>query len=266
MEPKPAHLGPEYAAQFGDAAVVAAYRHRPPYGDEAFDVLAGLLPAGGGRVLDVGCGRGDLAIPLAARGLEVDAVDPSAAMLASGRARSGADAPGLRWIHGRIEDAPLSPPYALATAGQSLHWTEWSVSLPRIASLLAPDARLAIVDRVFAETPWHEELVALIERHSTNREYAPYVLVDELTSRGLFAEESRAETEPRVRPQALDDYVESCHSRNGFSRDRMTAESARAFDDAVRALVRRHVVDGPVRIPMSVRLVWGRPAQVLTRF
>ena len=33
MIPKPAHLGPDYAAQFQDAAVAGAYHTRPPYPD-----------------------------------------------------------------------------------------------------------------------------------------------------------------------------------------------------------------------------------------
>ncbi len=45
MLPKPKHLGPEYAAQFADRSVVTAYRHRPPYPAEVFDVLAGLIAA-----------------------------------------------------------------------------------------------------------------------------------------------------------------------------------------------------------------------------
>jgi SAM-dependent methyltransferase len=261
MEPKPAHLAPRYGAQFGDPAIVAAYSRRPPYADEAIDFLVGLLADEGRRVLDVGCGRGDLAIPMAARGLVVDAVDPSDAMRASGRARPGGDAEQLRWISGGIEDAPLDPPYDLATAGQSLHWTEWSVSLPRIASVLRPGALLAIVNRTFETSPWAQEVQTLIVRHSTNREFAPYVLIDELTSRGLFTEEGRTTTELRPHSQSLADFIESFHSANGFSRDRMTQESAREFDDGVAAAVRRHVGDGPVVLGVAVEIVWGRPGR-----
>ena len=47
MEPKPAHLNPSYGAQFGDAALVAAYKHRPRYADAALEALCGLLVPGG---------------------------------------------------------------------------------------------------------------------------------------------------------------------------------------------------------------------------
>jgi len=162
-------------------------------------------------------------------------------------------------VHGAIETAPLDPPYDLATAGECLHWTDWPVSLPRLAGLLAPGARLAIVQRTVGTVPWLAPLLRLLTERSTNRAYARYDLVEELASRGLFREEGRTRTTRVVREQTVDAYVESFHSRNGFSRDRMTADSARAFDDALRALVREHVGDGPVRLPTAALVVWGRP-------
>ena len=54
--PKPKHLGREYADQFADAAVVAAYRHRPPYPTQVFPVLRDLVVGTPRVVLDLGCG------------------------------------------------------------------------------------------------------------------------------------------------------------------------------------------------------------------
>jgi len=62
------------------------------YGDgdvtPAVDVLEAL--AGGGPVLELGAGTGRLAIPLAERGLDVDALDASPAMLDRMRSKAGA--------------------------------------------------------------------------------------------------------------------------------------------------------------------------------
>ncbi|HEX8721920.1 MAG TPA: class I SAM-dependent methyltransferase [Pyrinomonadaceae bacterium] len=61
------------------------------YSDErAVDVLAEL--AGGGRALELGIGTGLVALPLAARGVEVHGVDASAEMVARLRAKPGGDA------------------------------------------------------------------------------------------------------------------------------------------------------------------------------
>ena len=43
MRAKPKHLGPEYAAQFADQSVAAAYHNRIPYPPDVFAILAGLL-------------------------------------------------------------------------------------------------------------------------------------------------------------------------------------------------------------------------------
>lgn len=65
MRPKPKHLGPEYASVFQDDSVVDAYPYRPPYPSEAIKLLAGLAVDVPRRVLDIGCGTGDIARPLA---------------------------------------------------------------------------------------------------------------------------------------------------------------------------------------------------------
>jgi methylase of polypeptide subunit release factors len=68
MIPKPKHLRPRYGHQFQDESVAAAYRKRPPYPVELFDALEGLMASGPKRVLDLGSGTGEIAIPPSARG------------------------------------------------------------------------------------------------------------------------------------------------------------------------------------------------------
>src|SRR5438876_1056721 len=96
---KPRGLGREYAEQFCDASVAAAYRHRPPYPRELFNILVRLIPDEDqpAIVLDVGCGRGEVARELAARARveRVDAIDLSPAMIERGRALAGGDHPRL---------------------------------------------------------------------------------------------------------------------------------------------------------------------------
>src|SRR5215207_6766240 len=60
------------------------------YFDEAaVDVLEGL--AGGGRALELGIGTGVVALPLAARGVEVHGIDSSAEMVARLREKPGGE-------------------------------------------------------------------------------------------------------------------------------------------------------------------------------
>lgn len=259
MKPKPKHLAPKYGAQFKDKSIVDAYRRRPPYPDETFDILTGLITSEPKRVLDVGCGTGYLARPLSQRVEAVDAVDISANMLAQGKQMPNGDAPNLHWIEGAVEDVVLSPPYGLVTAGESLHWLDWAVVLSRFRDLLVDDGELAIVYKRFSTVPWGAELGELITQFSTNRDYEPYDLVEELTSRGLFSKQGEQETAPMPFRQTVAAYVESFFSRNGFSRERMGEERADEFETAVTNLVQSYQSEEIVEIQVSGHVVWGYP-------
>lgn len=258
--PKPAHLGPLYGAQFQDRSVAEAYRNRPPYPDEIFAILADLIVDEPRVVLDAGCGRGELARPLAGLVERVDAIDLSAAMIEQGRALPGGDAPNLRWILGAVEGVPLHPPYALIAAGASLHWMDWDVVLPRLREALTPRGVLAIVGQATRPMPWDADLGEIITRFSTNREYAPYNLIEELDTRGLFQTLGERRTAAVPFDQTVAEYVESFHARNGFSRDRMEPAQAAAFDAAAHALVAPHAVGDRIELTIEGTVVWGRPA------
>jgi SAM-dependent methyltransferase len=267
--PKPAHLGPQYAATFQDRSIVAAYHHRPPYPEEVFEILDGLIagaPDTGAAlesrrtVLDVGCGTGDIARRLAPRVERMDAVDVSAGMIAKGQQLPGGTDPRLRWIVGRVEEVALEPPYALVTAGESLHWMDWAVALPRLREMLAPGGYVVIVERAELPMPWTAAMSELLVRYSTNREYKPYDLVEELKQRGLFASQGTRRTRPMQFRQSVESYVECMHSRQGFSRDRMTVENAAAFDAALSALVARSSAGGQVELQVVGVMSWGFPA------
>lgn len=70
------------------------------------DALRGrddLLPPSG-RAIDVACGRGQVAVWLAQRGLEVDAVDVSPVALAAGSALAEANGVEVRWHAADLDD------------------------------------------------------------------------------------------------------------------------------------------------------------------
>jgi len=260
MQQKPKHLGPEYAAQFQDAAVVAAYPTRPPYPADVFEILAELITTEPRIALDVGCGTGDVARRLALQLARLDAVDVSSPMIARGKELQGGDAPNLRWIVSAAEEAPLEPPYALITAGESLHWMDWPAVLPCLRAALAPGAYLALVERREEPAPWSGALSQLLGRYSTNRDFRQYNLTHELEARGLFATVGARRTAPTPFEQSIDDYIESIHSRNGFSRDRMRPEDAAAFDAGVRELVAPHARGGMLHLEITASVFWGVPA------
>lgn len=259
MQPKPKHLDAAYGDQFADQSVVDAYGLRPPYPDGVIDRLASLAGPSG-KVLDIGCGTGEIIRRLAGRVGPIDAVDPSASMLARAQSLPGGDHPDLNWIHGYAEDAPIRPPYDLVYAAAALHWMDWAVVLPRVRDALTADGVLAIVGDAYLPVPWAAEAQPVIDRYSTNRDYRPYNLQSELEQRGLFRETGRSRTYPVPFDQPIDDYVNSYHARNGFSRDRMAPEMAEAFDRELTAVVSSHVAGESVRLMTFGQIVWGQPA------
>ena len=244
-------------AVFSDAEVARLYRHRAPYPDEVLTALAGLLVSPG-SVLDVGAGTGALARRMLEFASRVDAVDPSAAMIEEGRRLPGGADGRLRWVRGRVEDAPLSPPYGLVTAGASLHWVDVDAALPRLRAALAPGAVMAIADTEAVHGDYWADLLAVVREYSevTDHLETP-ALVDSLSAAGRFVVEGRLRTDPMPVDQAIDDYIAMLHSTSTLARVRL-GDRAPRFEADVRDVFARHGLDR-VRFDIVGLVAWGRP-------
>jgi hypothetical protein len=152
----------------------------------------------------------------------------------------------------------LDPPYALITAGDSVHWLEWYVVMPRFARMLTPHGYLAMLGVDQLPLPWDDELWPLRRRFSTIPNFQYYDHVKGLEERGLFQRMGSERTEPLVFTQSLDDYVESFHGRAAFSRERMTPDAAMALDNEIRSLVSRYCGD-TVELQLVTEVIWGKP-------
>ncbi len=161
------------AETFRYPGVAAAYACRPPYPPEVFDILDSLIVDEPRRVLDIGAGDGEIARPLTKRVAHVDAVEISPAMVDAARRRPGGDRPNLTWLVEPAETMSVSGPYALVTAGASLHWMDGRRTLARIARVLSPRAVFAVVDQKYHDLPWSAELAPVIRKHSRNPAYDP---------------------------------------------------------------------------------------------
>lgn len=261
---QPKQFGVEYAGIFQDASVVAAYHHRPSYQAETFRLLAGLIDRAQTpvRVLDAGCGTGQMTEGLLPYVDEIDAVDLSSAMIKAGQQMPYGASPQIRWVVGGMESVTLRPPYGLIVAAASLHWMPWAETLPRFAEALSADGYLALVEQRILPTPWADELKPLFARYSMNRDFQPYnmaTVAAELTTHGLFQQSGVLEATPVAFVQPIDGWVEAIHARNGFSRDRMDPTAAAEFDQLVRTIVLRHYPDGEVPQQIQARILFGKP-------
>jgi SAM-dependent methyltransferase len=258
MQPKPESFGTDYAEEFQKQQVVDAYRYRPPYPPEVFAILAQLITDEPRAVLDVGAGSGDIARQLINSVERIDAVDPSQNMLARGKELPNGKHPHLNWIYGTVEEVPLTPPYALITAGSSIHWTDWPVAFPRFRSLLTPNGYLAIVYRQVQSMPWDHDLRKLHAQFSTHRARRPNT-VKELEARGFFHPQGMKETTPLPFMQSVDDFIEGLHSRSSFSRERMGYQQATDFDQQARTLLLHYSPDGILPLHVVATVTWGIP-------
>jgi SAM-dependent methyltransferase len=184
---KPRHLAAEYAAQFGDEEVAAAYRHRPPYPSEAFAIVEPLLGPRPRWVLELGAGTGDFTVGLAPLVERLIAVEPSRPMLDRGLRRQPELPAHVEWVNLTAEEYAFDGRYAAVVAAEAFHWLDWGRVLPPIAERLVPGGHLILAERTLAEQPpWAPDLGALVREYSTNRDYVPYDIATELRSRGLI--------------------------------------------------------------------------------
>ncbi|TCC37797.1 class I SAM-dependent methyltransferase [Kribbella speibonae] len=250
----------ELAVTFQQPAVAEAYQHRPPYPDEVFDRLLELIVDEPRRVLDIGAGEGALARPLAPRVEHVDAIDFSEPMVAAGKQRPGGDHPNLSWQVNPIEAADLDGPYALVTAGASIHWMPWEETFARIVPHLTPNAQLVVIEHGPVDMPWWDGVVQAIKKHSRKKNHdTNYNVVDAIRDRGLLDPTGTARTAPVTYHQKIADYVEQFHSTSSLARDLMTPEEAADFDTIVEEAVRPYANDGLLELTIQAELSWGRP-------
>ncbi|MGH8960766.1 MAG: class I SAM-dependent methyltransferase [Jatrophihabitantaceae bacterium] len=129
------HADRARAESFGSAAQQYD-RFRPSYPDALIDELVALGPA---AVLDVGCGTGKVAVPLAARGLSVLGVE------VDGRMAQVARSHGIEVEVGAFEtwDA-AGRTFDLITSGQAWHWIDPVAGVPKAADLLRPGGRAVL--------------------------------------------------------------------------------------------------------------------------
>jgi SAM-dependent methyltransferase len=134
-----------YGKVFNEVAV--EYDHnRPSYPDalieRACDV-AGI--AHGDRVLEIGCGTGQLTRSLLERGLHVTALEPGDQLIALAQ-ENLKDAGDVEFVHARLEDAQLSDErYAAVFSASAIHWVDPDLGWRKIAEALVPSGTLALI-------------------------------------------------------------------------------------------------------------------------
>lgn len=149
-------------------------RYRTGYPREFFEqVIKYYQLDGKGRLLDLGCGTGQVTIPLAPYFEEVIGLDPDQDMLNEAKKRAEeAGVKNVRWILGKAEDISSElGTFRLATFGASFHWMEQEKVLAKLHEILEPGGGVVIVSgsssvwRNPEKEPWKEICKKVIQKY-----------------------------------------------------------------------------------------------------
>jgi SAM-dependent methyltransferase len=124
-------------------------RGRIPYAEGLPDSLATALALDGrGRLFDVGCGPGVIALGLAHLFREVVGVDPDVGMLEEARRASRErKVINVSWVQLRAEDLPAGlGPFRVITFAQSFHWMNRPKVAAAVRAMVEPDGAVVQID------------------------------------------------------------------------------------------------------------------------
>lgn len=242
-------------------------RYRPAYPDALLDDLQQRADiAGKGRLLDLACGPGRVALPLARHFSDVWAIDQEPEMIEVARAR--AERMGLtsiRWMVGRAEDMEAAPgSLALVTVGEAFHRLDRRAVAKRVREWLAPGCCLATLgcfSLMAGLEQWHDVLRAAVRpwtnRHAAGQPTSPNPAPrprgadhdrDVLTASGF--EHLGTFDFPHPHVWTLDAILGNFQSTARFSR-RVLVDEAERFDAEVRSALL--AFDSSGRYPETLR-------------
>jgi ubiquinone/menaquinone biosynthesis C-methylase UbiE len=256
---------------FGGEVPGFYHQYRRGYPSAVIDTLAGAFGLNSDDiVIDLGCGTGQLTLPIARRVRAVAGVDPEPDMLARGR-RAAAEqgVSNVAWLLGADTDLPAlvallgGQRAGAVTIGQALHWMNYRELFGSLAPLLRPGGGVAVITNGtplwLQDSPWSQALRGFLEQRlgttltsacgtdeASQRRYH-----DTMTAAGLEVTEASFEYTDDL---DLDGLVGSLYS----AMPPPPPDQRSAFADQVRRAVAPHE---RFTEPVRVRMLLGRPRQ-----
>jgi SAM-dependent methyltransferase len=153
-------------------------RYRPKYPPSLVKILRESFRLDGtGRLLDLGCGPGPVAIPLSHLFDEVVAIDPDDAMRAEGeRIARERGINNIEWRFGGSKDlSPALGQFRLVTMGNSFHWMDRARTLEALYDLVTAGGGVAVVGEGAPiprppSTPWRAAINTVLMRYLPERQ------------------------------------------------------------------------------------------------
>lgn len=123
-------------------------KYRPKYPKEFFaDVVKKFSLNGKDNLLDLGCGTGQLAIPLSPYFKKIIAMDPEPEMLKEGKLQAKrAKIKNIKWVRdGSDTVSPKTGKFRLVVIGRAFHWMDRDKILKKLYKMIEPGGGIIIV-------------------------------------------------------------------------------------------------------------------------
>jgi ubiquinone/menaquinone biosynthesis C-methylase UbiE len=159
-------------------------RYRPGYPPALLDDLIQRLGLDGtGRLLDLGCGTGQLTLPLAAHVAEAVGMDPESEMLTEAIRQSREQAiANVNWIQGNSADLPRDlGHFTLVTMGRSFHWMDREQVLTALDEMVDDEGSLVIANDsnlTLPTTPWQQAIQEIQRNFLPANQHGPTLTAD----------------------------------------------------------------------------------------
>jgi len=257
-------------------------RGRLPYPSGLADAAAAALALdGSGRLLDVGCGPGIIALTLAPLFAAVVGVDADVHMVEQAASRSiGLEIPNATWVTMRAEDLPADlGTFRAATFAQSFHWLERERVAAAIFAMLEPDGAFVHVNHwsllgdpapeTSAPAPPYGAIQDLVEQYlgparRAGRGTLPAGTPDDeasvLTAAGFEGPERVLVPGGEIVAASVDDVIARCYSTSGSTPHQFGARRA-AFEHDLTVLLEAASESGRFaeRVRDAELVIWRTP-------
>ncbi|NJN29371.1 MAG: class I SAM-dependent methyltransferase [Synechococcales cyanobacterium RM1_1_8] len=167
---------PEQRRRWYDPVADAYDLARPRYPAAILDRAIALANLQSGHhILEIGCGPGIATLPLAERGFQITAVEPSAQACEIVRSHC-VDYPAIKVVNTTFEAWPLeAQTFEAALAATSFHWISQNQGYPKLKAALKPEGSVILLWNVPpqpSEAVWRS-LQPAYEAHAPS--LAPYI-------------------------------------------------------------------------------------------
>jgi trans-aconitate methyltransferase len=256
---------------FGGEVAGFYHQYRRGYPPAVIDTLTGAFGlTGSDLVIDLGCGTGQLTLPIARRVQAVAGVDPEPDMLARARQAAAEQAvTNASWLLAADTDIPALAALlgdrraGAVTIGRALHWMAYRELIPALVPLLRLGGGIAVITNGtpmwLQDSPWSRALRSFLEQWLGSRpagtcgtdDASQQRYRDTMTEAGLDVTEIQYDY---IDELDLDHFVGGVYS--ALPAQRLPRPDQRtAFADQIRRAVAPHA---PFTEPVPVRMLLGR--------